>query len=240
MVQQPHHLWAQIARHVLLSHTHTHTRVSSRMNMERHAAMQHRCTHRANGAQRRKRQAHDVGVVGAQQVAARMIVVSPACAPCSTQRTHFFMELVTSMSTSCLSSSSSIRPCARRTGLAGCVARKHAAASACAHQVPNALLRELGTRNQLHALHLPKVAGVAQHVDEEQLGHIAVAVRVVLLLERRANERALLGHHRPLLRRRLRGSHRTNQVAELAGHAARRGSEAKMHAGVHTISAAAG
>jgi hypothetical protein len=50
-------------------------------------------------------------------------------------------------------------------------------------EVADALLWELVARDQLETFHLPEVRRVAEHVDEEELRHIAVAVRVVFVLE---------------------------------------------------------
>ena len=44
-------------------------------------------------------------------------------------------------------------------------------------QVSHALLRKLLARYQLQTFHLAEVRGVAEHVDEQQLGHVAVPGR---------------------------------------------------------------
>ena len=63
------------------------------------------------------------------------------------------------------------------------------------------LLWEAGGSYELQGLHLPKVSGVAQHVEVQQLGHIPVPVEAVLLLESSPQGSRLFGHHIPLLSR---------------------------------------
>jgi len=72
--------------------------------------------------------------------------------------------------------------------------------------------------NQLEALHLPPVRGVAQHVDEEQLGHVAMAQLVTLFLESRANRSAFLVDASALVRLRFARTHIANQLAQPNGH----------------------
>mmetsp|Transcript_19600 Transcript_19600/g.60889 ORF Transcript_19600/g.60889 Transcript_19600/m.60889 type:complete len:479 (-) Transcript_19600:1-1437(-) len=86
-------------------------------------------------------------------------------------------------------------------------------------QVPDTLVRVAAAGDQLDAFHLPEVRRVAQHVDVHQLGHIAVPhAAVIAALERRAQRCALLGDGLALLRGRLAGAHRADQVAQLAAH----------------------
>ena len=79
-------------------------------------------------------------------------------------------------------------------------------------QVPDAFLGELLARDQLQALHLSKVRGVPEHVDEEQLGYIPVSIGVIFVLECRADGSALFRDGFALLRQRLARPHRTDQL----------------------------
>jgi hypothetical protein len=85
-------------------------------------------------------------------------------------------------------------------------------------EVADALLEELGAGDQLEALHLPPVRRVPEHVDEEELRHVAVAQLVALLLERRADRRALLVDARALVGLRLAGPHVSYQLAQPDRH----------------------
>jgi hypothetical protein len=66
-------------------------------------------------------------------------------------------------------------------------------------EVAEALVREARARDELQALDLPKVRGVAEHVDVQQLGDVRVPRVHVLLPERRADRRGLLLDQRALI-----------------------------------------
>lgn len=89
------------------------------------------------------------------------------------------------------------RPRTRQGRLRGCA---RAGAAWPAKRGPARLLREAVGRNELQRLHLTEVRRVAQHVDVHELGHVAVPVQGVLLAERIAQGRALLGDDVSLLR----------------------------------------
>lgn len=74
------------------------------------------------------------------------------------------------------------------------------------------LLREAVGSNELEALHLPEVGGVAQHVNVHELGDIAVTQADVALPEGLSKRSALLGDDIPLLSCCLACSHRPDQL----------------------------
>ena len=54
------------------------------------------------------------------------------------------------------------------------------------------LLRETACSDQLQRLHLAKVRGVAEHMDEHELGDVPVSIALILVLERIAQRGRLL------------------------------------------------
>lgn len=82
------------------------------------------------------------------------------------------------------------------------------------------LLRKAVGCYELQRLHLAKVGGVAQHVDVHQLGHIAVAHRLVLCAECLAQRSRLLCNDIALLGCCLAGTHGSDQVPAGPGQSA--------------------
>src|SRR5258708_482543 len=58
-------------------------------------------------------------------------------------------------------------------------------------EIADALVRVVGRDDELEALHLAKLGRVAEHLNEEQLGDIALTVLILLLLEARTDGSAL-------------------------------------------------
>ncbi len=66
-------------------------------------------------------------------------------------------------------------------------------------QVPNTLLWEAASSNQLDALHLTEMCGITQHVDEHELCNIAMPVVLVILPECIPQHCTLLSNHCSLI-----------------------------------------
>jgi len=81
-------------------------------------------------------------------------------------------------------------------------------------EVADALLGEARGGDELEALHLAEVGGVAEHVDEHELGHVPVPVVLVALADGGPYRGALPPHHRALLRGRLARAYRAYHVPE--------------------------
>ena len=94
-------------------------------------------------------------------------------------------------------------------------------------EVAHPLLRVPRGRDELEALHLGEMGGVAEHVDEHELGHVPVPERWLILADSRAYRRALTPHHRPLLRRRLARAYRAYHIP--AAQLTRRGYSIGKH-----------
>ncbi len=66
-------------------------------------------------------------------------------------------------------------------------------------QVPNTLLWEAASGNQLDALHLTEMCGITQHVDEHELCNIAMPVVLVIVPESIPQHCTLLSDHCSLI-----------------------------------------
>jgi hypothetical protein len=71
------------------------------------------------------------------------------------------------------------------------------------------------------------MGGVAEHVDEHELGHVPVPELRLILADSRAYRRALPTHHRALLRRRLARAYRAYHIP--AGQLRKRGYSIGTH-----------
>mmetsp|Transcript_85937 Transcript_85937/g.184185 ORF Transcript_85937/g.184185 Transcript_85937/m.184185 type:complete len:233 (+) Transcript_85937:1625-2323(+) len=98
-------------------------------------------------------------------------------------------------------------------------------------QVAHSLLRELARGDELQALHLAKVRGVAHHVDKEQLRDVPVPELVVIFLEGRADQRTLACNDGALFRGGLASADAADQLTELDRHAAKGGVWARAGSG---------
>ena len=94
-------------------------------------------------------------------------------------------------------------------------------------EVAHPLLRVPRGRDELKALHLGEMGGVAEHVDEHELGHVPVPERWLILADSRAYRRALTPHHRALLRRRFARAYRAYHIP--AGQLTKRGYSIGTH-----------
>mmetsp|Transcript_1119 Transcript_1119/g.2428 ORF Transcript_1119/g.2428 Transcript_1119/m.2428 type:complete len:603 (+) Transcript_1119:1115-2923(+) len=85
-------------------------------------------------------------------------------------------------------------------------------------QVADALLGEVRRRHELHALQLPEVGGVAQHVHEEQLGHVAVPVLLLFFADGGADHGGFFGDHGAFFGGGFAGADLPDEVSQFQRH----------------------
>lgn len=64
----------------------------------------------------------------------------------------------------------------------------------------DSLFGEIARGDEFQTLHLAKVCGVSEHVDEKQFRHIPVPVRIVFVFESRSDRSAFFCDNVPLVR----------------------------------------